>query len=122
MKRNPVKSNNNSPEVQAPKSKSIKWINTGGPLILKDGTKILHNGTFLASKEDVPEAFLDVIHPVDPIALANSDVQVVSVVLGFKLKPREGSDFVDIVDGADKRINEKDLTAEEAQAILDKLV
>jgi hypothetical protein len=104
------------------KRPEIKWINQGGPFYLKDGKRIPNGGSFMASPDDVPKAFLTNIKPVDPAALVAAESPIVPVVLGFKLKPREGTEFVDIVDGSGKRINEKSLSAIEAETILGKLV
>lgn len=122
MKRKIVNNISNQTESVIPKATLVKWVNSGGPFYLKDGTKIPHGGNFMASSDDIPTAFRDNIRPVDPLALANSEPRVINVVLGFKLQSREGTEFVDIVDGAGKKINEKNLTADEAKTILDKLI
>jgi len=96
----------------------VKWVNHGGPFYHKDGRVIKRNETFLSTVEDIPVAFRDTIKPMDSIAAATVVIEHAPLMMQLKQR-EEDSDFYDIVDGAGKRLNEKDLTQEEAQDLLD---
>ena len=98
----------------------VKWVNHGGPFYFKDGRMVKHGATFAASVQDIPKAFRDVIRPLDAVAIAEPVIQPVTP--GFQLQQRGATSFFDILDGSGKRLNEKDLTEQEAKEILDKFI
>ncbi len=107
-----------APVVESKVKGKIAWVNHGGPFYPADGNVYKKGETFYAAVEDIPKAFRDNIRPADPISA--SELAVEPIPLVFKLKQRGTTSFFDIVDGTGKRINEKDLTEEQAKDILDK--
>lgn len=96
---------------------AIQWRNKGGTFRMP-GKIIKPNQTFWAKEHEVPQAFRDVIIPVNPIP-ESSGVTVATA--GYRLREKSAGLF-DIVDGQGKILNEKALPKEEAQVILDKLI
>ena len=106
----------------AVKSAEVKWVNNGGAFYTKSGARVDPGATFFAKPDDVPQAFRDVIKPVDPGAVEIEEKPKKSVPIDFRMKRRGGTQFYDIVDGDGKRINEKDLAEQEAKTVLSMLV
>lgn len=124
MQRTKAKKNEETPVVRtmtAPLPGQIKWINNGGAFYNKNGKRILHGATFMAAPDEVPTAFHDVIKPVDPSAVV-VEQPIKAVKPNFSLQRRGSTEFVDVLDSGGKRVNEKDLTAQEAKQVLEMLV
>jgi hypothetical protein len=116
--------------------KLVKWINSGGNYYpknkecLKPGETFIKNGdSFLSAIEDIPEAFRKTtIHPADPAELERAQIAAVTdeaeqaVKLRYTIKQRKNTDYFDIFDPRNKKLNDKDLTEAEAQDLLDKLM
>ena len=120
MPRTKIKTVSQEVKIDDVQSNLIKWVNRGGAFYMKDGKRVSRGETFLAAPEDVPLAFRDVIKPVDPAAMV-TEQPLQAVATSFRLKQRGKTAFYDVVDDSGKRINEKDLTEQEAKQILDKL-
>lgn len=99
----------------------VKWVNNGGPFYMKDGVRIPNGEIFFAHPNDVPKAFRDTIVPVDPNALSNASPIEDAVNPTYSIKQRGASSNYDIFDGQGKRLNDKNLTQEEAQELLDRM-
>lgn len=106
-----------------PKTNSIKWINQGGPFYTKDKRVIKSGETFEASPADVPVAFRSTVKPIDPASLVNpiDEEPEAAIVPTYSMKQRGNSSFYDIYSSQGKKLNDKDLTQEEAQTILEKM-
>ena len=105
--------------IEDPNNKQIKWKNYGGPFY-KDGKRIPTGETFYATVDEIPSAFRDVIRPVDPLDLT-VEKPLKPVKSSFHLKQRKATSFYDVYDGNNKRINEKDLSEEDAKHVLSML-
>ena len=102
---------------QSQKSAEIKWINLGGILRTKDGRNIGRRETFMASPEDVPMGFRDVVKPMEhlpeekPLDVAQPQYRIVS----------RGPGTFNVVDGNGKVKNEKPLKQADAKALVESL-
>lgn len=99
------------------KKSEVKWINKGGRFKMADGTLIERGKTFMATPDQVPKAFRDVIKPVDTIP---KEVEVEPAINIYTAKARQDGLF-DIVDPRNKVINDKPLAEAEAQEVLSRL-
>ena len=105
-----------------PRTNRIKWINQGGPFRTKNKHVVKNGETFEASPDEVPMAFRGTIKPIDPIALQSVvDEEPKAIVPTYSMKQRGSSSFYDIFSSQGKKLNDKDLTQEEAQDLLVKM-
>jgi hypothetical protein len=102
---------------KVPVEKRIKWINKGGKFRMRDGTVILPGKTFMAAPSDVPEAFRDVLKPVDVIP-KEAEFEVAPNI--YTSQAREDGAF-DILDSRGKVVNDKPLNEVDAKEVLDRL-
>lgn len=103
-------------EKSAPTVTGIKWINKGGTFRMANGKIIKRNQVFLATPDEVPVPFRDVVKAVDPIP----EPELVPAVSGYKLSEvSEG--WFNIVDVNGKPLNENPLNEEDARTLLDQL-
>lgn len=111
--------------------KSIKWINNGGNFYMADGQVIKHGESFMAAADEVPKAFRSTIQPADPEELkivksgeenSAEAVQIDAVKPSYEVKQRKNTAYFDIFDARGKKLNDKNLTEEEAQDLRDKLM
>ena len=98
-------------------SEKIKWINKGGPFTTKDKREISHGQTFMASPEDVPMGFRDVIIPMEPLP----EERPLEVVAPQYQIVSRGPGWFNVVDGNGKVKNEKPLKQADAKALIESL-
>ncbi len=99
-------------------SGKIRWINKGGTLRLLS-KKVIQRGTkFLALPSEIPEAFRDVVVPLDPIPRDDADEE--AAVDTYSLKERDNGLF-DVIDANGKVVNDKPMKELEAKEVLSRL-
>ncbi len=95
-----------------------KWQYVGGGLLfLKDRRKIKPGDVFMAAPEDVPMAFRDTIKLLGPVE-AEKEPDVITVRT-YSLEKRGA--WYDILDDTGKKMNEKGLKKEDAEAMIKSL-
>jgi len=94
----------------------IRWIKTGGGRFrLANGKIIKPNQKFSARPDEIPEAFRDVIIPIDELP---EDIKTpASVPAVYKLQKRSVGWF-DVVDGNGKILNEQALRRDAALKLI----
>lgn len=103
-----------------PGKKLIRWKNTGGSFHF-GGRIIKPNQTFEADREDIPDAFMDTLIPLDNIPeVVDVSKQPAITKDNFNLHHRGGG-WYDVVDKDGKAINEKAMKRDEAQELLENL-
>lgn len=102
------------------KSKAIKWRKLGGGSFRMSSGKIIKpNEVFSARLEDVPEAFRDIIVPVDPQDVPKPIEPLSTEAMHLRLAPAEGSsDTFNVLDKNDKPVNEMPLPEADAQQLI----
>ena len=87
------------------------------------GKHIKPNQKFQAKLEDIPEAFRDIIVPLDLAEFEKAEAKEAvgaDVELEYFVKSR-GAGYYDVVDGDGKPQNEKALRKEAAEALIESL-
>lgn len=102
-----------------PGKKLIRWKNLSGSFRF-GGHIIKPNQTFEADREDIPDAFMDTLIPLDNIPEVVDVSKQPASESGFKLNHRGGG-WYDVVDKDGKPINEKAMKRDEAQELLENL-
>lgn len=105
----------------------IRWRKDGGGsfYMRKNGkVKIIKPGQiFLASPDDIPEAFRDVVVPVEGEelkTLQKKDAKAAKKATVYSLKHKGGGKYI-VEDGEEKQINEGTLTKKEAEELIETL-
>jgi hypothetical protein len=108
--------------VAAGEEQKIRWKKIGGGSLWLLGHIIKPGQVFYAKPSDISEAFRDQIVPVDGIPAPNTP-PVVGKVSTYKMQPKGKSpslwEVVNVETG--KAVNEKGVTKEKAEAILQDL-
>ena len=100
---------------------SIMWKKVGGGSLRLNGKIIKPGQVFSATPEQIPVAFKDLIMPLEQVRLKDEPV-IVPAKLVYELKPRgKSKSLFDVVDKNGKVLNEKALTKEVAQNLIDDL-
>jgi len=102
------------------------WIKKGGGLFRLSNLKMIRPGIkFQAWEKDIPLAFRDQVIPLSPIttpAEKEKEIEEVAVVAEeYKLQPRSGGGWFDVVSKTGKVINEKALKQVAAEQLLNSL-
>ena len=104
-------------------SELIWWKRVGGKAFMFNGRHIKPNQKFQAKLEDIPEAFRDIILPLDQgeyeKSVTKEDVRA-PAELEYFVKSR-GAGYYDVVDGDGKLQNEKALRKDAADALVESL-
>jgi hypothetical protein len=99
----------------------ITWKKVGGGSLRLNGRMIKPGQIFKARPEEIPVAFKDLIIPLEQVRLKDEPV-IVAAKLVYELKPRgKSKSLFDVVDKNGKVLNEKALTKEVAQNLIDDL-
>lgn len=112
-------------------SDQIRWRKEGGGSF-RLGRRIIKPGeVFKATKEEIPEAFLNTVTPLDSIPVESVKTPVVSApktneysvvpALARKGKEKEAGEFFNVVDKNGKKLNEKPLDKETADKLVNDL-
>ena len=95
----------------------IKWKNIGKSFRTRGGRIIKPNQVFEVLESEIPQAFRDILVPVEPIP-AEPVLKVSGS--GYQLRHR-GNNWYDILDAQGKVVNEKALRQDEARKMLEAL-
>lgn len=95
----------------------IQWLNKGGTLHMRSGRIIKPMQKFKAHPDEIPQAFRDVIVPVDPVTQI-SPLPVEKP--GYSLRETDEG-LYEIVDARGKAITEDPQPKDRAEAILSRL-
>ena len=88
----------------------IRFKKTGGGSLRLGGKIYKPNQTFMAYPYEIPDAFKDVIVPVDPNAVAREEEKkFLGKTHEYTLKARSSGGYYDVVDSNGKVKNEKAL-------------
>jgi hypothetical protein len=112
-------------ETQIPKktmvSDKIWWRNTGMNSFRGLNKQLIPpNGKFLASPNEIPVVFRDIIKPLEEIKEKGTPIIKPAKVL-FTLQPHEETEKFNIVDGNGKVFSEKPMDKEIAEKLIDEL-
>lgn len=106
-----------------------RWKKIGGGSFRLPGKIIKPNEIFYAYPNEIPKGFRDVVIPLDKDIKwdepTKPDVVIVPPVVNvpsFSAKKRDGSQWYDIFDAQGKKLNEKGLTKEKAEAFIEDLL
>ncbi len=103
-------------------SKSIRWRKIGGGSFRTFNGKIVKpNEVFHAKKEDIPEAFQDVIVPVDEVPAPEPEPAKEDVEKHTYTKQLKGGGWYNVVDENGKQMNTQSLKSAEADALIKSL-
>jgi len=103
-------------------SKQIKWKKVGGGSF-RLGNRIIKPGQkFTASEDEIPQAFRDVVVPLGSLPESKPAPVIHSVDSTYTLKSRKGTVLFDVVNSSGKVLNEKALTKEIAEKLIQDLV
>ncbi len=97
----------------------IKWKKIGGGTFRMASGKIIKpNQEFMAVPEEIPEAFRDVIRPLEyvpePVEVSATTPQTYEIV-------HRSYGWYNIIDSQGKKVNEKSLRKAEAEAMVEQL-
>ncbi len=99
--------------------KRIKWKKIGGGTFRMSSGKIIKpNQEFMATPEEIPSAFRDVIRPLDYVP----DLKEISATVPqtYEIVHRSYG-WYDIVNSYGKKVNEKSLRKTEAETMVEQL-
>lgn len=106
---------------------TIRWRKTGGgsfTAVINGKKKMIKPGQeFSARLEEIPEGFRDLVIPVDPeeFKVAEKHFDNVDVAkLEYSISPKGGNWF-DVLDSDGKKLNEKSLRKDAAEALISSL-
>ena len=85
---------------------TIRWVKQGGGSLRLNGRIIKPGQRFDARLDDIPEAFRDVIIPLDKLPVEPED-NLAAVPAEYKLKQRGTTTWYDVVNSKGKALNEK---------------
>lgn len=118
---------NTIPSVQG----KVRWQKVGGGSF-RMGNKIIKPGEkFWAFPSEIPKPFRDVVIALDPSNVVFEEEkkkageptkQVEGKKATFTAKQREGSQWWDVFDGQEKKLNEKGLSKEKADKLVEDLL
>ena len=110
--------------VEQPPDNRIEWINRGGPFYTRDRTRIIKGQKYMATPEEIPEAFRDTQKPVDPVtaSIALKPKEIEQARPSFRIEQRGNTKFYDIINEKGKRMNERNLHREDALDLLSQLM
>jgi len=99
----------------------IRWKKTGRGSFRFQGRIIKPGETFLATPEQIPAAFRDIVYPLDSVKEKEAaPLKVTKSVYEVKPRGKSKSQF-DVVDGNGKVLNEKVLSKELAEKLVSDL-
>jgi hypothetical protein len=100
---------------------SIMWKKVGGGSLRLNGKIIKPGQTFRAHPDVIPNAFKDLIIPLESIPKKDEPPLVVAKTV-YNMQPRgKSKSLFDVVNKDGKVLNEKALTKEVAQKLIDDL-
>lgn len=108
--------------VQNTEEEKVRWKKLGGGSF-RMGNKIIKPGeTFWAFPSEIPKPFRDVVVALDATVVFEKEKakekkleeQIKGNKSAFTIKKREGSQWFDVFDSQEKKINEKGLSEEKA--------
>ena len=101
------------------KEGTLRWKKTGGGSFHFNNTIIKPGQIFTAHPDEIPEAFRDIIIPMEAIP---EDIEIPEVAeMVFTIQEIEDSTKVNIIDSNEKVINEKPLTKTAAKKLIKEL-
>ena len=99
-----------------PKSEVIRWKKIGNGSFILNNRYIKPGQTFMATVEEIPKAFRDVVVPVE--GLPEDPLLNVKKSSNYSIVEIEGTNTWNIVDGQGKVLNEKPMVRIEAEKLL----
>lgn len=100
---------------------TIMWKKVGGGSFRLNGKIIKPGQSFRAHPDAIPKAFKDLIIPLEKVRVKDEPVIAVAKLV-YTLQPRgKSKSLFDVVDKNGKVLNEKALTKEVAQNLIDDL-
>jgi len=120
----------------ASEEKAVQWIKKGGGSLRIDGKIIKPGQKFSALPSSIPKGFRDLIKPLEPIPYvipepgakkASAPIPIPKTIkvteAAYKVEPRPNSKtWFDVVDAQGKKLNEKALTQEIANQLVEDLL
>ena len=98
---------------------SIMWKKVGGGSLRLNGKIIKPGQTFRAHPDAIPEAFKDLIIPLEKVIAKDEPPIVVNKATYNIVSRGKSKTWFDVVDGNGKILNEKALSKETAQKLID---
>jgi len=96
----------------------VRWRKIGGGSFrMRDGRIIKPNQEFMAFPHEIPQAFRDVVKPIEPLP----EEPPLEVATGGYEVRSVGPGWYAVFDVSGKRVNDKGLRQAEAQALLEEL-
>lgn len=104
-----------------PSDKKVRWRKVGGGSLTLGKKKIKPNQVFEAYPHEIPQAFRDVIVPLEKIPEEEVGAKVTAVQPNYSTRRRGTTTWYDVVDGNDKVVNTKALHRDAALELIKSL-
>lgn len=105
----------------------VGWTNKGGPFYMADGTRVPGDDSadshFFAHPREVPKAFRTTIIADDPALVRRIEEEAAEEInnVVYTVRKRGETAFFDVIDSRGKRINNKNLSEEDANKLIEQL-
>lgn len=101
---------------------TLRWKKTGGGTFRMPNRIIKPNEVFEAKPSEIPMGFRHIIIPLDEIPAEALAPKVIGKTMEYSIVKREKGSWYDVVTEGGKKLNEKALTKDDAEKMVEDLL